>query len=119
VTVPVHREDNCMITAFQLADDTDLTYRQIDFWSRVGYLRPTTRKREPNQDRKSGRERVYPPTEATVAARMAKLVKAGLTVHTAHDVARGDPTTITTLLHAIKESAPHLPPPIDHARENQ
>lgn len=60
-----------------------LTYRQVDFWSRKGYLRAS------NADCGSGRERHWPASELPVAATMHRLVKAGLTVKAAHVVARG------------------------------
>jgi DNA-binding transcriptional MerR regulator len=89
---------------------TGATYRQLDFWTRVGYLHPVGKSG-------SGHRREYPPAEAIVAARMAALTAAGLTPRIAHDFARGDPTTVTTLLRAIQEAAPHPFPTIDHAPE--
>jgi DNA-binding transcriptional MerR regulator len=98
-----------MTTTVDLVAMTGVTYRRLDFWTRRGYLHPT------NPEPGIGHERHYPLAEAAVAVRMAELVKAGLTIHTAHTVARGDPTTITTLLRAIQASAHHLT--IDYAPE--
>lgn len=59
------------------------TYRQLDYWTRVGYLHPT------DQSPGSGVPRVWPDDELLVAATMARLVAAGLTPEAAHRVARG------------------------------
>lgn len=61
-----------------------LSYRQLDYWVRVGYLRPG------NPTGGSGTVRSWPDDELAVAQTMARLVAAGLTVAAAHMVARGD-----------------------------
>lgn len=60
-----------------------ITYRQLDFWSRRGYLKAS------NPDCGSGREKHWPEAELRVADVMYRLTKAGLTVKAAHTVARG------------------------------
>ena len=61
---------------------TGLTYRQLDYWVRVGYLHPH------NNALGSGTARIWPPPEVAVAATMARLVHAGLDVGIAADAAR-------------------------------
>lgn len=51
---------------------TGITYRQADYWTRLGWLRP------PEPTPGSGAQRYYPPAEQRVAAIMAALVAAGL-----------------------------------------
>lgn len=60
-----------------------LTYRQLDHWTRRGWLRAS------NADCGSGYERHWPESELQVAETMYRLLAAGLTVQAAHDVARG------------------------------
>ena len=60
-----------------------VTYRQLDHWTRAGYL---------HDDRTrpgSGHHRTWSDTELQVAERMGRLVRAGLTLHAAHKAARG------------------------------
>lgn len=61
-----------------------LTYRQLDYWCRRGYLRPTL----PTPG--SGCRRVFSLYEVGVAALMIRLVGAGVTVEGAHRAARDD-----------------------------
>lgn len=74
----------------QLAAAAHITYRQVDFWTRAGYLRPT------DGSPGSGYQRIYPPHELTVARLMAALVHAGLTAASAATHARDLATTGTT-----------------------
>lgn len=64
--------------------DAGLTARQVDYWTRRGYLHPDT----PSPG--SGHWRNWSTAELTVGRRMARLVKAGLTPAAAHRVARGE-----------------------------
>lgn len=66
-------------------------------WSRVGYLHPV------NPDCGTGRARDYPMTEVKVAQRMALLVNAGLTLKTAHRVARGDDDVYAKVVLALEQ----------------
>lgn len=60
---------------------TGATYRQLDHWCRMGYLHPGS----PG----TGHSRVWPSTEIVVAAKMVRLVKAGISPRVAEQVARG------------------------------
>jgi len=62
--------------------EAGLTYRQVDNWIRLGYLRPV------DSAPGSGYKREWPVNELRVATSMAYLVKAGLTLSVAHEVAR-------------------------------
>lgn len=61
---------------------TGITYRQLDHWTRRGWLHPD------HPLKGCGSRREWTNNEIEVAARMAQLVKAGLTPKTAADVAR-------------------------------
>lgn len=56
-----------------------LTYRQLDFWVRKGYLNPANARAGGK-----GTDRMFPPSEVMVAAEMARLVSAGLPPSLAH-----------------------------------
>lgn len=65
------------------------TYRQLDYWARKGYLRPSQPgKRE--DDYGSGFARRWTDEEIRVAALMARLANAGLPPALAARIARGD-----------------------------
>lgn len=66
------------------ADPPGMSYRQLDYWVRRGYLRPG------NADAGSGSTRQWPAEELRVAALMARLVDAGLQPATACVVARAN-----------------------------
>jgi DNA-binding transcriptional MerR regulator len=59
-----------------------ITYRQLDFWCRRGYLRPVT------GGRGSGFPRWYPPEEVEVARCMVALIRDGVRVEVAAKRAR-------------------------------
>ncbi len=61
-----------------------LSYRQLDYWARQGYLHP-----ERDGDG-SGHARQWSPEELAVAETMARLVAAGIPPATAVRVARGE-----------------------------
>lgn len=61
---------------------TGATYRQLDHWTRRGYLRPA----EPTPG--TGVPRSWPPQEVEVARVMARLVTAGVVPDRAAAVAR-------------------------------
>lgn len=63
---------------------TGITYRQSDFWVRQGYLRPERRKGRAG----TGFARRWPSGELAVAARMARLVTAGIAPEAAAKFAR-------------------------------
>jgi DNA-binding transcriptional MerR regulator len=83
----------------ELAAHVGVTYRQVDFWTRKGWLRPT------NAAPGSGIGRVYPPAEVALAARMAALLKAGLAVQVAARVARGEAAAAETLRLVLEACA--------------
>jgi hypothetical protein len=59
-----------------------LTYRQLDYWTRVGYLRAA----DPTPG--TGQAREWPEMEVVVAALMLRLLQAGLVLAVAARVAR-------------------------------
>lgn len=61
---------------------TEPTYRQLDYWTSQGYLRPDVA--SPG----SGYVRQWPAAERRIAATMARLTAAGIPPKVAHDVAR-------------------------------
>ena len=64
---------------------TGVTYRQLDYWAREGYLHPETPASGP------GYQRAWPSTERAVAIRLARLVRAGVRPATAATLARHAP----------------------------
>ena len=61
---------------------TGITYRQLDYWVRIGYLRPD------NPEPGSGISRDWSDHELAVARTMGILIRAGLAVDRAATVAR-------------------------------
>lgn len=70
-----------LVNGAQLATLTGLSYRQVDFWTRSGYLHPV--ETSPG----SGHQWMYPPSEVTAALLMATLVEAGLLPAVAYGIA--------------------------------
>lgn len=64
------------------AADLDLTYRQLDYWTRVGYLNATM----PAPG--SGHVRTWSDEELTVAQLVARLGRAGIPAGRAAELAR-------------------------------
>jgi MerR-like DNA binding protein len=69
-------------TAAGWARAAGITYRQLDYWARMGYLRPS----QPAPG--SGNWRRWSADERRVAVTMARLVSAGVAVPVAARVAR-------------------------------
>lgn len=69
-----------------LCADLGITYRQLDYWSRLGYLRPVRLERGRGEG--SGSPRVWPPAELHVARLMGRLTAAGIQPSLAAVVAR-------------------------------
>lgn len=67
-----------------------ITYRQLDHWTRLGYLRPMQENRKGNPGVGSGYDRDYPASEVAAARVMGQLLAAGLTPAAAARVARGE-----------------------------
>lgn len=61
---------------------TGVTYRQIDYWTRRGYLKPDV------VDPGRGTRRHYPPRELDVAKRIAMRLVLGFTLARAAELAR-------------------------------
>jgi len=74
-----------------VARQCGITYRQLDHWTRNGYLRPVPLggegRAEPAES-SSGHWRDWPAEELRIAREMGLLVKAGLTAEAACAVAR-------------------------------
>lgn len=68
----------------ELAAAIGVTYRQVDFWTSKGYLRPV--EAHPG----SGYQRQYDAHETRVAYAIARLVDFGLLPHLAAAIARGN-----------------------------
>lgn len=64
-----------------------ISFRQLDTWSRVGYLKPNPRRKGEG----SGVPRTWPMEELVVAQRMKRLVDAGFHVAKAAELARAGP----------------------------
>lgn len=69
-----------------------LSYRQLDHWTRRGYLIAE------NPDCGSGRDRTYAESEIAIAARMKELVDRGYTVAAAARVARKEAIDLSPVL---------------------
>jgi DNA-binding transcriptional MerR regulator len=63
-----------------------ITYRQLDYWSRAGYLKPG--RQWAGNRYGSGSPRSWPEAELAVAKLMGRLTAAGLPLKTAHRIAR-------------------------------
>jgi hypothetical protein len=59
-----------------------VTYRQLDYWARAGYLRPV------NERSGSGVHRDWPDLEVAITVLMSRLIEAGMTVPAASVIAR-------------------------------
>lgn len=72
----------------QITTDTlvrsGLTFRQIDFWCKQGYLTPS------NGKTGTGNARTFEPDQLRVALRMRDLVGVGMKPAYAHKLATGD-----------------------------
>lgn len=71
------------VTSARLVERSRITFRQLDYWTRAGLLRPAN---GPNPG--SGTDRLWPVAEVAVATLMGRMVLDGIEVRTAHDVAR-------------------------------
>lgn len=69
-----------------LCEDLGITYRQLDYWSRLGHLRPVRMERGKGEG--SGSPRVWPSAELQVARLMGRLTAAGIQPSLAAVVAR-------------------------------
>jgi DNA-binding transcriptional MerR regulator len=89
------------VTSIELMQRSGISYRQVDYWSRVGLLRPATDALPGN-----GYPRYFPTSEVVVATLMRQLTTAGLQIRVAHQAARELATTGTTTLAGIRLDLP-------------
>jgi len=87
------------VNAVELAQHAGITYRQLDSWTRAGYLHPV------NLNAGSGRHRDYSYSDVAIAVRMGRLVNAGMTVQAAYAVAQGEPAAVRSLREALEACA--------------
>lgn len=78
----VIRSEGRRTCATHVADELGITYRQLDYWVRKGFLKPR------RFGESSGISREWPPAELDVARRMGLLTAAGLVPERAHAFAR-------------------------------
>lgn len=72
-----------LLSSADVAALARLTYRQLDFWTRCGYVKPVDAA-APG----SGNYRVWPLVELAVACRMSVLVRLGVGARKAAGIAR-------------------------------
>jgi hypothetical protein len=70
------------LTSSELIAASGITWRQLDWWVRAGYLKPST------PARGFGSVRRFPPSEAEIAAYALELITAGFTASAALGHAR-------------------------------
>jgi hypothetical protein len=99
-------------TLDELVAATGATAKQVDHWTRGGYLHPIARERATN-----GVRRRWPASERDVCERMLYLVEAGLSVALAHDVARHDGPYVAGSLRI--EYRPSTPDQVATAAERE
>lgn len=61
-----------------LESELGITYRQLDYWTRRGYLRPERRANSRGHGPASGVNRVWPADEVEIVRRMERLTRAGV-----------------------------------------
>jgi MerR HTH family regulatory protein len=83
------------VRAPDLCEAAGISYRQCDFWVRRGYLKPYG-------GVGTGSVRDFPQSEVFVARHMAELLRAGVRLVTAHDIARGSITATQALRKALE-----------------
>lgn len=88
--------------ALDLCHRAGITYRQLDYWSRVGYVH------ERNPGPGSGYSRDYDDTEVAVAMRMGALVRARVQVRDAASTARWMVEQIADTVTVTIPDAPDL-----------
>ena len=79
----IHKFPYAELPGSNVPDVPGVTYRQLDFWVRQGYLRP-------EHAGGSGVARKWPAEEIRVLERMARLVRGGVVPSVAARVARGE-----------------------------
>lgn len=74
-----------------------ITYRQLDLWTKAGYLG------EGSKETGSGKAREYSRSEITLLERIILFVAAGVRPQIAAAIARGDVDATRKLVKAMKE----------------
>lgn len=88
------------MNSLELCRKAGITYRQLDYWVRKGYL---------GDDRVSkgtGNYRDWSNTDASHAVLMAGLIKGGLAPAWAHQVAAASPETATEIISLLAKVKP-------------
>lgn len=85
------------MNASDILKRTELTYRQLDYWVRRGWIVP-----ERPEQVSTGHHRTFSVREFVVIERMDRLVQAGVVPEVAARLARGDDAALTTLTAAIE-----------------
>lgn len=81
-----------------------VTYRQLNYWYRQGYLSPIGDPPEVGGGR--GTSRVFTDAEVTQLELMLGLVRAGVKPDVAARIARRDTQVTDKLIHALEKCAP-------------
>jgi hypothetical protein len=80
----------------KLCELAGVSYRQLDHWTRNGWLKPIG-------GTGSGNDRDWPPSECDIAVSMGRLVKYGIMPSLAHDIARaGEASGILLTLARVR-----------------
>lgn len=108
---PTTRTDTPNMTAEELALSLGITYRQLDYWCRAGYVRHhhvsrTDRTVKPRA-RMQGYRRVVDPAEYPVLRIVGSLVWEGVVLHVAFRVAREITETGVSRLGNLTVSSGH------------
>lgn len=74
-----------LLTSMDIVCEAGITYRQMDYWERRGFLRAAP---HPLGLSGYGIRRIWPKSELDVAQTMGRLVKLGLPLERAHAIAR-------------------------------
>lgn len=97
-----------VLTSADITYEARITYRQCDYWVRLGFLRPECAMGG------SGTHRRWPLAELGVARRMGALVKLGFPLEAAHDVARSGESRTQVAPGIWLEFGPALSEPCEH-----
>ena len=79
-----------LLSSADIVSKAAISYRQCDFWTVRGFLRPERTWRGRRWG--SGSPRIWSRAELGVARTMGRLVRAGLPLETAHEIARSGKT---------------------------
>lgn len=85
------------MNANEVIELAGITYRQLDHWTRRGWIAP-----EHPECGGSGHHRCYSELEVAVIAHIGALVRAGVQPDVAARIARGDDAALASLTRAIE-----------------